>query len=189
MNDEKNLEVNEQNKMVEEEQPVVFVPDYNKEFKPVEPVKMEEEIEEVEIPNYSEEVQPVESIFVTPEATEEVEIPNYSEEVQPVVMEEPVEPTVPNYSAAVEPVKPVEQETELSDEEKAVLREKLSHEVILEHPDAKIVLNREEPKIESRNIDNDKVTKNESLKFVLILGIVLLVVIFAIPYLSKFFQL
>ena len=61
----------------------------------------------------------------------------------------------------------------------------------MEHPDAKIVLNKEveenkkvDPEIENMKV-MDELKSNSSLKFVLLLGIVLLIIIFAIPYVSE----
>lgn len=180
MNKEDTLEVNEQNKLVEEEQAVVFAPDYSAQVKPVAPINesfVEENIEPVESV-VEENVEPV------VEVNEETKLETFVDQVNE---EQPS--FIPNYSTEVKPVEVKVTEEEKTEEEKAILREKISQDEVLENPSAKIVLNREEAKNEVRQEINDNVTKNESLKFVVILGILLLVVIFAIPYLSNFFQL
>ena len=61
---------------------------------------------------------------------------------------------------------------------------------VLEHPDAKITLKKEEEEVidksEIEELKNVKLSDNSSLRFVLILGIILLVIIFLIPYVSKY---
>lgn len=169
MENEKELNVEEQNKMVEEETPMVFVPDYSNDVQPVAPVK--EETEETVITEYSTPVEPV-------------------QEIEPVQVEAQEDNVVPDYSNEVKPVAPVEPiDTELTEEQKAELREKYSKEEILENPNAKVTLNRPELKEEVKQVVEETVTKNDSLKFIIVLGIILLVIVFAIPYISRFFQL
>lgn len=162
MENEKELNIEEQNKKVDEETPTVFVPDYSETVDAVKPV--EAVIENVE--NKS----PEENIF------------NYSNEVKPVATVEPV-----NVVTQIETVEPVE--TEMTEEQKAELREKLSKEEVLENPNAKVVLNRKEVTHEVKQAVEETVTGNESLKFVLILGLILLAAVFVIPYISKLFNL
>ena len=130
-----------------------------------------------------------------------------AEEAQPVVFtpeynteetneEQKVDDMFTSYSEpkeeTVTPVETVEQTTETveyTEEEKAALREKLAEEEVLENPNAKVVLNRTEEVQEIKHEIEENVTKNESLKFVIILGVILLIAVIAIPYLSDFFQL
>ena len=89
-----------------------------------------------------------------------------------------------NYEQSEETiVEPVEQTIE------TVEQQNLNKEV-LEHPDAKITLKNEvEEEISKKELDelkDVKLSDNSSLKFVLILGIILLAVIFLIPYLSEY---
>lgn len=198
MENEKELNVDEQNKMVEDETPTIFAPNYSDEVKvvePVEPIELPKEVapsdavdvkpfEEI-TPDYINEVKSVETvepIDVIPSDATEVKV----EEVTPV--EPVVTPDYSNEVKSVEPVEPVE-ETEMTEEEKAELRERLSKEEVLENPSAKVVLNRETVREEVKQAVEETVTKNESLRFIIILGAILLAVVIVMPYISKLFQL
>jgi len=135
-------------------------------------------------PNYSEAVEPVAPVSQEPVISEVNNV--FGENVIETV-QETVAPEVPVYNEPVEPVKPVElaEITENSNE--------VNNYNPMEHPDAKIVLKKEveetkeiDPELEDVKIMKELVG-NKSLLFVLGLGIVLLVVIFALPYLTKTF--
>ena len=94
----------------------------------------------------------------------------------------------PVLEETVQPEQTVEQEMEEVSSEH-VSSENLNKEV-LEHPDAKITLNKEEEEVldkkELEELKNVKLSDNSSLKFVLILGVLLLIFIFLIPLISKY---
>jgi hypothetical protein len=132
---------------------------------PVQPLEETFEPVEPEVPTYEE---PTESnVEPTIEQPKEEQV----EPVQPLEETlEPVEPEVPTYEEPV--VKPVEP---LPD-----------YEEPNEHPDGKIVLNKEkeeEPKLE--DVGDIKLSDNKSLMFVILIGIIIFIAIMAIP--SLFF--
>ena len=160
--DESNVPVYEP--LVQEE-----VPTYE-EIQPVEPVQEE-------VPTY-EEVQPVEPV--------QEEVPTY-EEAQPV---EPVQEEVPTYEE-VQPVEPVQEEVPTYEEVQPV-QGTLTTSNINENPNAKIsfgIKDDEEVnefKITTEDINNiqKSLKENNSLKFVLFIGIIIFIVIMILPMLN-----
>ena len=167
----------EENNVVEENvdvQPVVEVNSENNievnpfvDLPPVAPVDYEQTT-----------VEPVEQTIETVENTNE----ENNVEVNPFVDLPPVTPF--NYEQTEETtVEPVEQTIETVEQQNL-------NKGVLEHPDAKITLKNEvEEEISKKELDelkDVKLSDNSSLKFVLILGIILLAVIFLIPYLSEY---
>ncbi|MDD3452886.1 MAG: hypothetical protein PHN42_01235 [Bacilli bacterium] len=139
-----------------------------------------------------EEIQPMyEEAVETPVfggTTEETQ-PMYEEAVETPVFGGTTEETQPIYEEAVEtPVyqdtlPEINDETSLSEEEIKVLAANKP----MENPAAKIVLNKEEETIKvEENLSNVKssLKDNAALKFVIIMGVILLIVIVALPYIS-----
>ena len=85
----------------------------------------------------------------------------------------------------VESVEPVVEEQQIDENNKQVVNKE-----VLEHPDAKITLNNEkEEEIDKKELEelkDIKLSDNSSLRFVLILGLILLIVIFLIPFVSEY---
>lgn len=144
-------------------------------------------------PNYSENVEPIILVEdVNAEETEEVvgsaDVNNVFGENVVETIEEVANPIITDYNESVEPVMPVE---EISLQEPNKTMENNYNP--MEHPDAKIVLNKNIDEEETKEVDPeiknmkviDELKSNKSLMFVLILGVLLLVVIFAIPYVSE----
>ena len=159
------------------------VPTYE-DVQPVEPVQEEvptyEEVQPVEpvqeeVPTY-EEVQPVEPV--------QEEAPTY-EEVQPV---EPVQEEVPTYEE-VQPVQ-TEQAVELESDESV---KNTTTSTINENPNAKITFSNntdnENDNFKLTNEDINEIKKslkdNGSLKFVAIIGILILIVIMLLPLINN----
>ena len=155
---------------------------------PVEPV-VEEFVPIVEpvpvVEETIEEVQPV-AVEVTP----------VYEEVAPVepVVEETVEEVVPtpDFKFSSLSSEDIKVEPEQIDEITDVLSDaeitEFSKNKPMEHPDAKITLNRKEEIRSNEEVADEirvSLKENSTLKFVFGLGIVLLIALLAIPYLSK----
>lgn len=176
-------------------------PNYSEAVEPVAPVGLEPEITDVNnvfgenvmeteevanptIPDYSDNVETVMLAEENKETVESTEVNNVFE--QNTMKTEPV---IPVYGENVEPVAPVEEV--VIEEQNDNNEENANNYNPMEHPDAKIVLNKNveetkevDPELESMKIAQE-LKSNSSLKFVIILGILLLIVIFALPYLSE----
>lgn len=157
-----------------------------------------------ELPVY-ENVQPVEEVapiyenVVMPESESSIE--NNSYDVQSEVTENPVvEPSFedsiqPDYEvqpevAPVEP-EPVYEDVSLNNDEVnyGPVMPEATYEEVNEHPDAIVSLNnKEEEKAEVKleDVPNIKLSDNKSLKFVIIIGIIVLVAIMLLPLLNQF---
>lgn len=113
--------------------------------------------------------------------------------VAPVDYEEQVEKeSVVTDENNVEPIveQNVFEEIKTASIESTETTSEILNKEVLEHPDAKITLKKEEEEVidksEIEELKNVKLSDNSSLRFVLILGIILLVIIFLIPYVSKY---
>ena len=86
-------------------------------------------------------------------------------------------------------VEPVEESKEETINE-TVGQEVNVNKEVLEHPDAKITLKTEEDEVidkkELEELQSVKLSDNSSLKFVLILGLILLIFIFLMPIISEY---
>lgn len=131
----------------------------------------------------------IENLFEEENSSEETVSSAFADlpPVAPVDYEDSVN-NEPVSEETVQPEQTVEQEMEEVSSEH-VSSENLNKEV-LEHPDAKITLNKEEEEVidkkELEELKNVKLSDNSSLKFVLILGVLLLIFIFLIPLISKY---
>lgn len=129
----------------------------------------------------------IENLFTEEDTTQEVN--NAFADLPPVAPVNYEEETTEVKEEIVEPVKEISVEEapvkELSEEVKASINKE-----VLENPSAKVTLQTaKEEKVSKREIEELKgisLKDNSSLRFVLILGVILLIVIFLIPYVSKY---
>lgn len=159
---------------------------------PVAPVNYEEEVKtSVEFPAEETVQELKEGISksineVTPEVENDafVDLPP----VAPVNYEEEVE----NLTESSLETTDIEGKTEEEAVESSEINSEILNKEVLEHPDAKIKLNNEqEEKLDKKELEelqNVKLMDNGSLKFVLILGIILLIVIFLIPVVAGYIR-
>ena len=149
-------------------------------------------VEETVIPDYSETYEPVTPVEAVQDEVNSEESNMFGENV---VESDNVEETViPNYSETYEPVAPVEDVVLNDNDIENVQTDNITKENgynPMEHPDAKIVLNKnveEEKEVDSELSEmkiGETLKENSSLRFVIILGIIILIAIIAIPYVSQ----
>ena len=187
------------------------IPDYSETYESVAPVEdVQDEVNSEESNMFGENI--VENGNV-----EETVIPNYSEAYEPVTPVEDVqneisseesnmfgenvvendnveEAAIPDYSETYEPVTPVEDVVLNDNDIENVQTDNITIENgynPMEHPDAKIILNKNveeekevDPELSEMKI-GETLKENSSLRFVIILGIIILIAIIAIPYVSQ----
>ena len=152
-------------------------------------VEITEEVVNPLIPNYSESVEPV---MPVEEVVEPTEVNNVFGENVVETTEEVINPLIPDYSESVEPLMPVE-EVVVEESEVSTQETKETNYNPMEHPDARIVLNKNvdvaeeekvDPEIENMKVMNE-LKSNKSLMFVLVLGVILFIVVLVLPYFSE----
>ena len=173
----------------------------NKDFEEVEDIFGAELDENYDVPVFDEQAN-----TDNDEVAVKEEAPVY--DVKPEVVEEPVneastydikpeveetvtpEPVVDAPTYGPVPVEPVEYTT---DEVQPVSVE-TNYEALNEHPDAVVSLNNnsneeEKEEVKLEDVPPVKLGDNKSLKFVLIIGIIILVAIFFLPYISEYLNI
>lgn len=133
-----------------------------------------------------------------PESIAEENVQNYSYDVQPEITSEPASENNVQTDYDVQPeVTPVEPEPVYEDVSLdndvvnygPVELEPTYNDEVNEHPDAIISLNNKEEEksdVKLEDVPNIKLSDNKSLKFVIIIGIIVLVAIMLLPLLNKF---
>lgn len=111
---------------------------------------------------------------------------------QPMIVD-PVVPLEEVNPVPIAPVKPLEEESNsIIDVAEQNFNSEDANRVTNEHPDAKVILSREKEETVNETVNvadlKEELKDNPSLKFILVLGILLFATIMALPYISNFLK-